>query len=131
MPWKDFIETRIVVNGQPLKEYQDPDNDDNVRYIQAIAGQTFMVEVTFLPGFNLRWAPYLYCEFWTDDADIFHYYRRPSQSVSHRKGVLSKELKIQYDGARFKKDDGQWTTALLTFGALGIGKRVIRRTTDH
>ncbi|KAK5094923.1 hypothetical protein LTR24_003371 [Lithohypha guttulata] len=120
MPCTDFVDARILVDGQPLEEYQDPDNDDNVRYIQAKAGQTFVVQVTFLPGFQLQWAPSLYFEFWIDDDPLRHIVYAFSKSLVHRKGVLTRELRLSHDGKRVKKDNRQWTKALFTFGALGI-----------
>jgi len=131
MPCRDFVDARIVVNDQPLEEYQDPDNDDDVRYVQAIAGQTFGVEVKILPGFQLHRARHLCFEFQIVDVNRYCCCAGARQSLPHRKGVLTKEVKHQHNGSRVKKDDGQWTIASLTFGALGIGKRVIRRTTDH
>lgn len=124
-------DARIVVDGQPLEEYQDPGNDDNVRYIQATAGQTVVVQVRFLPGFKLQWAPYLYFECWIDDVPTRYYKYDFSKSLVHRKDVLTRELKLYHDGKRVKKGNGQWTRALFTFGALGIGKRVVPRTPDY
>lgn len=131
MPCTEFVDARILVDGQPLEEYHDPDNDDNVRYIQATAGQTFVLQVTFLPGFKLQWAPHLYFEFKIDDVPLRYYRDHSSKSVVHRKGVLTRELRLSHHGQRVKKGNGQWTRALFTFGALGIGKRVVPRTPDY
>jgi len=122
MPCEDYIDARIVVDGQPLKEYDDPDGETHVRYVQAIAGQHFAVQVKFLPGFKLQWAPYLYFQFWIDD-DPVHYRLDPAPTtagMAHKRGVLLAAQSYEGAGTPIKDDSGRWTRANFTFGALGI-----------
>ena len=78
MPLQDYVDVRILVNGQPLPEYPDPEESENndgakVYYVEAIAGEAFIVRVRLLPGFRLNWAPYLCFRFRFDDEESLWY----------------------------------------------------------
>lgn len=128
MPQKDFIDVRILVDGQPLREYPDPDHNTDAeykfsRYIEVKAGQKFAVQVTWLQGFRLKFAPFLYYELYFDDDDEYFIFNPfPGKLQNHRKGVLTKEVKdlIPFYGAKGKH--GSWEQHPLVFGALGISE---------
>lgn len=59
MPIRDLVEVRILRNRQPLPEYPVPPSEtapshQNVRYIEATAGERFEVRVCFLAGYRVE-----------------------------------------------------------------------------
>lgn len=50
------VKVAIRANGKDLKEYRDPDLDDDTgtttRYIEAVSGQAFTVRITVPKGFK-------------------------------------------------------------------------------
>lgn len=121
MPFNGFIDARVLVDGQPLQEYMDPDGIDNVRYVQATTGQRFTVEIRFLPGFKLQWAPYLHASLTFDDEEINWFRNLPTKGMAHRKGVLTKPESLQLGCTAAKDDTGTWKRTFFVFGALGLG----------
>lgn len=125
MPSQDFIDVRIISNGVPLVEYHDPEgNSDNenshTRYVEARTDQSFAVQVTFLPGFDLEFAPMLYAEVYIDDADDYRFITFEKAKVKHHKGVLRQEKQHTFEWKLYKNDaTGDWEKFLFKFGALG------------
>ncbi|KAK5945004.1 hypothetical protein PMZ80_002207 [Knufia obscura] len=122
MPFNGFIDARVLVDGQPLQEYMDPDGIDNVRYVQATTGQRFTVEIRFLPGFKLQWAPYLHASLTFDDEEINWFRNLPTKGMAHRKGVLTKPESLQLGCTAAKDDTGTWKRTFFVFGALGLAE---------
>lgn len=59
MPIHDLVEVRILQNRQSLQEYSVPPGEtapshETVRYIEAIAGERFEVNVRFLVGYRIE-----------------------------------------------------------------------------
>lgn len=63
------IEAVIIVDGQPLKEYQDDDEEEQVnetiRYVEAAAGKTFSIQVKKPKNFPFKY-DFLAYHFWVD-----------------------------------------------------------------
>ena len=70
----DHFECQVLVNGEPLSEYDDEDckgghgetisgedasSDMSVKYIEAVAGSNFAIKCHFKPGFQFAEADHL------------------------------------------------------------------------
>lgn len=127
MPQVDYIDVRIVANGQPLQEYADPTNEDgedgaSVYFVESVAGQRFGIHIKWLPGLKLHSAPYLYCKVQVDDSQIYQYMTQACMNLNHRRGVLAEKLCQDIKSCKFKDDQGIWRSCYFTFGALGISE---------
>lgn len=126
MPTHDFVDVRVIVNGQPLQEYLEPEDEEAgenqlVRYIEAAVDQHFEVSIRWLPGFQLKNALNL-VHFLTMDGQFWV----PHQPVEC-KGLLSSntalntEASYSYKSASLDLGQGQIKKVSFTFGALDIG----------
>ena len=127
---EDYLEVRIVSEGQPLQEYRDPadlhepgesDKDHHTRYIEAKTGAKFSVEVELSPGFDFHGADRLVSRVSFDG------------SVNIVKSSLKatewdKEeqyLATMVDSFDCKRpNSGLWERRYFAFGTLSIGKRL-------
>ena len=56
---QEFIQAEVLVDGQPLTEYPNPegdahDEDEMIRFVEAKAGKRFTVRVSLWPGFDFK-----------------------------------------------------------------------------
>lgn len=126
MPSHGHVDVRVLVDGQPLQEYLEPDDDnedenDQVRYIQAEANQRFAVQVTFEAGYAIHYAPFLIDELYIDDVPGCRYHDTETRVLEKRKGILKLPSTTLHDGIPAKDTSGQWRRACYEFGALGLG----------
>lgn len=124
MPVHDHLEVRITVDGQPLQEYQVPDDEETdgnkiVRYIEATVGQRFEVSVRWLPGFNLMQATNLIHSLHLDDQSLL-------PDPIERKVLTSQhdKLKYEYSYKYRAANAGQGKTVYYSFGAFETCKIV-------
>ena len=137
MPSQASIDVRIFVEGQPLKEYRDPNTNSNdadviTRYIEVQAGQTFGVRVKLLQGFELRSAKFVTAIL---DIDSHHYQcsSRPAEAAAMHLGqvgggnlLTDHIVDSSWTGhTQWDEDCGEWTTVLWSFGALGYSESCI------
>lgn len=135
MPSHDCVKVQVLVDGEPLEEYlepRDPNDDDSddeeedenkfIRYVEATAGQRFSVQITWEPGFALKYAPHLYAELALDDEESFICTRLDCKTLSKRGGKLTKPYHASFEHTRTKDFDGKWKRVDYTFGALSVGK---------
>ena len=134
MPSQDSIDVRILVDGQPLQEYRDPEtdlDDENLRtrYIEIKTGQKFAVRVKLLQGFELKYAKHVKSTVQIDDhaaelqgcsAEAVDMDTNPSGG-----GHLCDDFIIvdNWGGqVIWNEDQGEWTAVKWTFGALGYSE---------
>ena len=128
MPSQDFIDVRIYVDGQPLVEYLNSDGENGAdqqmtRYIEAKAGQKFVVQVTFLPGFEFRFASHIQVASQVDQDGTRDTQSMAYEDVETIKGMLQKP-QIRSISHRAFKDPatGMWYCYDFVFGALAVRK---------
>lgn len=122
MPVLDHIDVRVIVNGQPLQEYPDPDGeeageDQILRYIEATVDQRFEIIIRWLPGFQLKKA-----------SNLVHFLRLDGQNwvppqpieCKNLPSVLKAEKSFSYCNANINLGQGQFKRAFYTFGALAL-----------
>ena len=140
MPTVDNIDVRILVENQPLWEYQEPNGDTEdshrkVRYIESVAGQKFRVRLRLLPDFDLvrmqiRW-------FTTQihfDGDEFATLSAFNvEGLEHRNDYLLTAKVVADVGLVTFRDDalGDWEVCALEFGALGTSKTLYQVPSDR
>ena len=128
MPSQDFIDVRVLVNGQPLQEYADAhgtrdENQKTTRYVQVTAGQKFTVLVTLCPGFDFLGAPQVLTELKIDQDENFMYETIAYRDANAYRGILQSPEKVTYDSSHGKDDStGKWYNYDFEFGALGVSK---------
>jgi hypothetical protein len=127
MPQQDLVDLRVMVNGQPLKEYLELETVDEgherTKYIEVTAGQQFQVKIEWKTGFKLRWAENLHYKVYIDDNDFHTFDAKPSKQITHHKGGLGKPFSLTFPGIRLKnKVTGEWERRPPVFGALGISE---------
>ena len=137
MPSKDFIDVRVLVNGQPARAYSDANGSGDefrtkIRYIEVEAGQNFEVEVTLLSGFTLMRAPHIYAELKIDDSTAAHYGYVDCRYLQHMRGaLLNRTMLTQFVGTRIWDDGvGKWMSPRFEFGALGTSKYQQRQSSE-
>ncbi len=129
MPSKNFIDVRLLVDGQPLVEYHPPDGEAEpdqklTRYVEVKAGQKFLIRVAFLPGFQFRFAPFVYYKFQVDDDDSFLFKTVGYSACDVHKGTLVKAVEREWVSTPWKDEStGTWHDYEYEFGALGLGEQ--------
>jgi hypothetical protein len=129
MPSKDFIDVRVLVDGQPLVEYRDPDGEAEheqklTRYVEVKAGQKFKVRVTFLPGFEFRFAPFVFYKLKIDNGNTFKFSTVDYSACVVHKGTLGKAIEQEFTSAHWRDGNtGMWYDYDYEFGALGVGEQ--------
>jgi hypothetical protein len=127
MPELDRIEACVLVDGEPLTEYANPDAADTdlkaIRYVEAKVGQTFSVKVTLKSGFRFHFATDIYVAFHVDQGQVGHFYVQPYKGSKVRKGVLQQDYTTLF-GSRHHKNSktGQWTEYCFEFGSLALSE---------
>jgi hypothetical protein len=126
MPFHDFIDVRVTVNGHPLQEYLDPDGgeaggDQLVKYIEATVDQRFEVFIRWCPGFQLKHASNLVHKLCLDGLEIV-----PPQPIERKglpaiKNILNAEQSFVYRNVTTALAQGQTGMIYYKFGALEIG----------
>lgn len=125
MPFHDYVDVRVTVNGQPLQEYPDPDaeeagNDQIVQYIEATVDQRFEVSIRWCPGFQLMNASNLVHSLCLDG----HFFVPPQpierKSLQSANSILNAETTFTYSNACVNLGQGQIRTADYSFGVLDI-----------
>ena len=134
MPSQDSIDVRILVDGQPLQEYRDPEtdlDDENLRtrYIEIKTGQKFTVRVKLLQGFELKYAKHVNSTVQIDDhaadrqccwAEAVQMDPNPSGGGRLYDDFIMTD---DWDGqVMWDEDRGEWTAVKWTFGALGYSE---------
>ena len=139
MPTVDNIDVRILVDNQPLREYQAPngDTDDThqkVRYIESVAGQKFRVRFRLLPDFDLvnRRIRWFTTELRIDDGKNVRRSSYHVEALEHRNGYLLTTKVYECGGAICWDDDlGDWEGYDFEFGALGTSKTLCYVPSDR
>ncbi|KAK5091760.1 hypothetical protein LTR05_001945 [Lithohypha guttulata] len=98
-------EVSIVVNGQPLQEYDPPEDEDKgpgraagVKYIEAQEGMPFSVRVRCLPGAG--WPEQLKsCDIYVDGKPTL------SKILSAKQRLLQNFFEAECAGVTYKEDD--------------------------
>jgi hypothetical protein len=127
MPAQNLIDVRIIVDGQPLQEYMEPEaideGNERVRYVEVKAGQEFSVQVTRMAGFELMWTEALRFTVEIDDLDFYSWAQIEKKDMRHRRGVILHDHFNTVDSSRFKNDiTAKWERCPYTFGVLGISE---------
>ena len=131
MPFSDFIDVSLHVDGAPLTEYPIPlpdrrreENHRRMRYVEVKAGQKFAVVIQLQPGFQFHSASHLRA--------VLHIDQEPRSMTAAIKGfpgcasgqdVLQapRETRIE---SRLMRDEttGKWFTYALEFKDLHVGE---------
>lgn len=125
MPIHDYIDVQVFVDGRPLQEYSDPDNEESsedqiMRYIEATVGQRFEVLVRWLPGFQLKKASNLVHTLcldglsWVPDKPI------DCKGLGTTNNVLQVGQSYRYGTATVNLGEGRIRKSYYNFGALDI-----------
>jgi hypothetical protein len=128
MPAQEYINVRVYVDGQPLNEYPDPDDeaeDDHhmTRYVEVKAGQRFSVKVALLPGFKFLTASYICVKLFVDQNKNGVFHTCSYESATARRAELQLPLVFWFDQHTIRDEvTGQWVNACYEFGPLGVGK---------
>ncbi|KAK5326754.1 hypothetical protein LTR93_003617 [Exophiala xenobiotica] len=128
MPSKDFIDVRVLVDGQPLIEYIPPDgeaeHDQNLtRYVELKAGQKFSVRMALMPGFEFRHAPLVHSRFRVDVNGCYLLMNVEYSECDTHKGTLGKAIERKFACTPWKDEStGTWHNYEFEFGALGVGE---------
>jgi hypothetical protein len=127
MPAQDLIDVRIIVDGQPLQEYMEPEAIDEgskrVRYVEVKAGQEFAVQVTWKAGFDFMWTEALTCRLWIDDLDFCTGDELEKRNIRHRHGKLLCDVSKITKVLMLKNDiTAEWESCPYTFGVLGMSE---------
>lgn len=129
MPSQYSIDVRVLVNGKPLLEYpnhQDDDDDENTRtsYVEVTSGQKFTVRVKLLPNFALKHAKHVYAAIQIDDDQAGVWKQSDTITMPHRTGILQDDFEIVASSSLpcWDESRGRWRDADYTFGALGLGE---------
>ena len=129
MPMIDYIDVRVQVNGESLREYPDPAEDDGERtrsrYIQAAVGQRFHVVVRLLQNFELHSARLVGSELCIDDSPSLSPYPLALQDLRHSNGEFYGPHVLADSSCRTLWDDaiGSWMQCDFVFGPLGTSER--------
>ncbi|EXJ62729.1 hypothetical protein A1O7_03167 [Cladophialophora yegresii CBS 114405] len=126
MPALGHINVEVCVDGNPLREYSDPEReveDDHhvTRYVEVKAGQKFSVEVVLLPGFKFFTASDVHIEFRIDQNNDVRYHNCPYESVEAHRGELRHRQEFWFH-LRSVRDEvtGQWVSVCHEFGPLAV-----------
>ncbi|KAK5457984.1 hypothetical protein LTS15_004063 [Exophiala xenobiotica] len=128
MPSKDFIDVRVLVDGQPLVEYHDPDgaaeHDQKLtRYIEVKIGQKFTIRMALMPGFEFRHAPLVHYRFRVDVNGYYIWNNVEYSECDTHKGTLGKAIERKFTRTPWKDEStGTWHNYEFEFGALGVGE---------
>jgi hypothetical protein len=127
MPEQDLIDVRVLVDGQPLQEYREPEatdeGPDRVRYVEVKAGQEFGIQITWKAGFDLKWTDALAYRLYVDDHNFFSYGAKEKRSIPHRRGTLVNDVLQVDESISFKNDvTGEWGICAYAFGVLGMSE---------
>ncbi|KAK5271219.1 hypothetical protein LTR96_003043 [Exophiala xenobiotica] len=128
MPSKDFIDVRVLVDGQPLVEYHNPDGEVEhdqklTRYVEVKGGQKFSVRMALMPGFEFRHAPLVHSRFRVDVNGCYTLMNVEYSECDTYKGTLGKALERKFVCTPWKDESpGTWHNYEFEFGALGVGE---------
>lgn len=127
MPAQNLIDVRIIVDGQPLQEYMEPEATDEgnkrVRYVEVKAGQEFAVQVTWMAGFELMWTEALFFKVEIDDMELYTWDSLEKWEMRHLRGTLLHDHFATLDGVMLKNETtAKWEDCPYTFGVLGISE---------
>ncbi|ETI23424.1 hypothetical protein G647_05226 [Cladophialophora carrionii CBS 160.54] len=126
MPAQGCITAELYVDGQPLKEYSDPEReaeDDHrmTRYVEVKAGQRFSVKVALLPGFQFFTASDVRIEFYIDQNHHWQSFNCPYESVVTYRAELQHREEVWFHSSLMKDEfTGQWVTTSYGFGPLAV-----------
>lgn len=126
MPSCEFVDVRIVVDDQPLPEYQDPEATEDAgrhrrRFVEVKVGQRFEVQVSLQPGLTLQWAKHVGWECEIDHDPSYFFSSFSAESLKDCRGVLSQASSHECCiNERRNEATGVWESCPLMFGALGI-----------
>ncbi|KAJ9500418.1 hypothetical protein H2202_004213 [Exophiala xenobiotica] len=128
MPSKDFIDVRVLVDGQPLVEYHNPDGEadhDLTRYVEVKAGQKFTIRMALMPGFEFRRAPLVHYRFRVDVNGCYTWNNVEYSECDTHKGTLGKAIERKFTRTPWKDEStGTWHNYEFEFGALGVGELI-------
>ncbi len=128
MPAQECIDVEIYVDGQPLKEYINPDseNEDDhhmTRYVEVKAGQKFSVKATILPGFKFYSANHIYVKLEVDQEQSYEQDWCSYESAGAHGGRIRQPVVFWFDTSPMKDDStGRWVNSQYIFGALAVGR---------
>lgn len=119
MPEHDLLEARILVDEEPLEEYDAPQDEkvsdgEIVRYIRATTGKQFKILARFKAGYEPKDAECLYCKILLDGV-IRHFACNP---LVMKQGVLVRNQQHKFHSKRMKDSAGRWKRMYFSFGNL-------------
>lgn len=137
MPTLHGIHVRIVIDGEVAKEYENP-NAVPVpcqvsTCVRAEPGQSFIVEVGVMEGYDLRDAPYLLVQMLCDG------FGKPSRRkcnvlrIPHQgQTVTRRGIIAAFEHYRGRDEEtGDWYKYRYAFGALEISKLSLKHSTNY
>jgi hypothetical protein len=136
MPMKDFVDVRVLLNGQLAREYANGEDQDTglntTRYIKVAAGQYWSVQVNVLRNFNIRWAPVLCVSVQFDDQDDCVVCSVPTDCLEHTKGLVINSFELLHHNSTTMWDDqhGRWAEFSNQIGALGSSTNTLPMSTQ-
>lgn len=135
MPSQDSIDVRIIVDGKPLKEYEDQNvnlDDERLRtrYVEVKVGQKFGVRVKLLQGFELKYTKEIFCSLQIDNHDDERQcFGQDTSHMKNRRGQLQQDYTLRecWTGhTTWDESHGEWMEMDWEFGALGTSKNEYR-----
>lgn len=123
---QDFVDVRVHVDGQPLREYRVEGEDDTdqrkTRYIGVKVGQKIEVIVRVMKHFALMWAPYLYASLKIDDSKNSYWHTLESRDLAHKHGhLVDNHVRTFAEQYGWDDETGEWMSYEQRFGPLGTG----------
>ena len=123
MPAVDSIDVRIFVDGAPLDEYIDHNDDKSDgrtlhRYVVAELDKEFVINIKLMPGFNFGSSQMVYavCKVDNLSGHGFEFLKRNTTSA---KRILLAEESRSFTGEIYQNEStGQWKKAPYVFGLL-------------
>lgn len=112
-----------------MVEYHPPDGEAEpdqklTRYVEVEAGQKFQIRMAFLPGFQFRFAAFVYYKFQVDDDDSFLFKTVGYSACDVHGGTLVKAVEREWVSTPWKDEStGTWHDYEYEFGALGLGEQ--------
>lgn len=128
MPILGLVEARVLINGQPAAEFEDPDSPDETycapRYILAEPKQTYSVDIRVLRGFTLYQASYLQANLRCDAAGRGRNALINTDFIPREGQIVAQDSQL-YHFEQFPAKDpksGKWYEYKWAFGSLERSK---------
>lgn len=127
---QEHIEVRIVSEGHPLVELDEPDKlmvppNSQVKFVEVSTGAEFSVRIQLWPGFNFYDADALYYEIYIDDIDFRHLGEINKRDVHQIDGkVRTHHTKLRASTFFHNAQDGGSELGNFQFGVLSMGKNL-------